>query len=62
MKSELRLAQEQAVFELYRPLWIHLGFLPEDNVHKQDKTLQYYDLLSMSVRIAGEARKKEQEI
>ena len=62
MRSELRLAQEQAVLELHRPLWVHLGFLPEDDVHKQDKTLQYIDLLSMSNRLAREARKKEQEL
>lgn len=62
MESELRLKQEQAAFELYRPLWVHLGFLPEDNVHKQDKTLQYYGLISMAVRLAEEARKKEQEL
>lgn len=62
MESELRLAQEQAKFDLHVPLWVHLGFLPEDNVHKQDKTLQYYDLLSMSNRLDREARKKEQEL
>lgn len=62
MKSELRLAQAQAEFELYRPLWVHLGILPEDDVHKQDKTLQYIDLLSMSNRIFDEAQKKKQEL
>lgn len=62
MKSELRLAQRRAAFELHRPLWVHLGFLPEDNVHKQDKTLQYYDLLSMSIRIGDAAQKKDQEL
>ena len=62
MKSELRLAQEQARFELHRPLWVHLGFLPEDETNKQDQTLQYIDLLSMSNRLAREARKKEQEL
>ena len=50
MESELRLAQRRAKFDLHRPLGVHLGFLPEDNVHKQDKTLQYADLLSMSAR------------
>ncbi len=62
MKSELRLAQEQAAFELHRPLWVHLGFLPEDNVHKQDKTLKYADLLSMSVRIGYAVEKKDREL
>lgn len=62
MKSELRLAQRRAEFELHRPLWVHLGFLPEDETNKQDKTLQYYDLLSMSNRLDREARKKEQEL
>ena len=62
MKSELRLAQAQAEFELYRPLWVHLGFLPEDNVHKQDKTLKYIDLISMAVRIDDEDTKKRQEL
>ncbi len=62
MKSELRLAQEQAEFELHRPLWVHLGFLPEDDTNKQDQTLQYIDLLSMSLRIGDEAEKKKQEL
>ena len=62
MKSELRLAQAQAAFELHRPLWVHLGFLPEDETNKQDQTLQYIDLISMSVRIYDEAQKKKQEL
>ena len=62
MESELRLAQRRAHFDLHVPLWVHLGFLPEDSVHKQDKTLKYIDLLSMSNRFAKEARKKEQEL
>ena len=62
MKSELRLAQEQAELELHRPLWVHLGFLPEDETNKQDQTLQYIDLLSMSLRLGDEARKKEREL
>ena len=62
MKSELRLAQRRAEFELHRPLWVHLGFLPEDETNKQDKTLQYYDLISMDARIGREAQKKRQEL
>ncbi len=62
MRSDLRLAQRRAAFDLHVPLWVHLGFLPEDSVHKQDKTLQYADLLSMSVRLGREAQKKEQEL
>ena len=61
MESELLLAQRRAKFELHVPLWVHLGFLPEDEVNKQDKTLQYYDLISMAVRIGEAAQKKEQE-
>ena len=62
MKSELRLAQRRARFDLHRPLWVHLGFLPEDDVHKQNKTLQYADLISMAARLGREARKKDQEL
>ena len=62
MRNDLRLAQDQAVLELHRPLWVHLGFLPEDETNKQDKTLQYADLLSMSVRIGDAAQKKRQEL
>ena len=62
MKSELRLAQRRAEFELHRPLWVHLGFLPEDETNKQDKTLQYADLISMAARFGREAQKKRQEL
>ena len=62
MESELRLAQRRAEFELHRPLWVHLGFLPEDETNKQDQTLQYADLISMAARIDREATKKEQEL
>ena len=62
MKSELRLAQRRAEFELHRPLWVHLGFLPEDETNKQDQTLQYADLISMAARLGREATKKEQEL
>lgn len=62
MDSELSLAQQRAEFDLHMPLWVHLGFLPEDNVPKQDKRLQYTDLLSMFVRIGDEMEKKDREI
>ena len=62
MDCELRLAQQQAEFELYRPLRVHLGILPEDEVHKQDKTLDSFALLNMSIRIDGEVGRKNQEI
>lgn len=39
MERELELAKDQAVLEAYRPLWVHLGILPEDEVHKKDETL-----------------------
>ena len=62
MDRELRLAQEQAEFELYRPLRVHLGILPEDETNKQDKTLDYRALLNMSIRIGDEVGRKKQEI
>ena len=62
MRNDLRLAQRRAKFELHRPLWVHLGFLPEDETNKQDKTLKYIDLISMAVRIGDAAQKKEQEL
>ena len=62
MESELLLAQRRAYFDLHVPLWVHLGFLPEDETNKQDKTLQYADLISMAARLGREAQKKEQEL
>ena len=62
MDCELRLAQQQAEFELYRPLWVHLGILSEDDVRKRDETLDSFALLNMSIRIDEEVEKKEREI
>ena len=62
MDRELRLAQEQAEFDLHRPLWVHLGFLPEDEIHKQDKTLNYRALLDMTILLGKEVARKNREI
>ncbi len=62
MENELLLAQEQAEFDLHRPLWVHLGILPEDETNKQDKTLNYGALLDMAIRISGEVGKKNREL
>ena len=62
MRSEMRLAQRRGKLDLHVPLWVHLGILSEDNIHKQDKTLNYSALLNMSIRIGEEVEKKEREI
>ena len=62
MDSELSLAQQQAEFDLRMPLWVHLGILPEDEVHKQDQTLNYGALLDMTIRIGEEVGRKDMEL
>ena len=62
MRGELYLAQRRANFDLHRPLWVHLGILPEDEVNKRDETLDSFALLNMSIRIGEAAEKKEREI
>ena len=49
-------------FELYRPLWVHLGILPEDDVNKRDERLDSFVLLNMSIHIGEEVAKKKWEI
>ena len=46
IESELRLAKQQAVLEAYRPLWVHLGILPEDEVHKKKRDAKQRRLAS----------------
>lgn len=48
MDSELHLAQQRAVLEVFRPLWVHLGIFPEDEVNKKDETLNNGALLQMA--------------
>ena len=62
MESELRLAQDQAVLELYRPLWVHLGILPEDEVNKKDETINNGALLQMSSDARGKRKQRQQAI
>lgn len=62
MESELRLAQQQAVLEAYRPLWVHLGILPEDEVHKKDETLNNGALLKMWMDASNNADRRQQAI
>ena len=44
MDNELRLEQEQLEFELYRTLQVHLGIFPEDEINKQDATIDSFCL------------------
>ena len=62
MESELRLAQQQAKLEAYRPLWVHLGILPEDEVHKKDETINNGALLQMSSDARDKAKRRQQAI
>ena len=62
MESELRLAQQQSVLEVFRPLWVHLGILPEDEVNKQDETLNNGALLKMWTDARNNADQREQAI
>lgn len=60
MDCDLMLAQ--AEFDLHVPLWVHLGILPEDEVNKQDKTLNYSALLDMTILFGEEVARKDREI
>ena len=62
IESELRLAQRQAVLEVFRPLWVHLGILPEDEVHKKDETLNNGALLQMGSEAHANADRRTQAI
>ncbi len=62
MESELRLAQQQSVLEVFRPLWVHLGILPEDEVNKQDETLNNGALLKIWTDARNNADRREQAI
>ena len=62
MDRELRLAQQQAVLEAFRPLWVHLGILPEDEVHKKDETLNNGALLQMADDAHDNAERRQQAI
>ena len=62
MERELELAKDQAVLEAYRPLWVHLGILPEDEVHKKDETLNNGALLQMSSDAHDNADRRQQAI
>ena len=62
IESELRLAKQQAVLEAYRPLWVHLGILPEDEVHKKDETLNNGALLQMGNNASVNAKWRQQAI
>ncbi len=62
MESELRLAQQQAELEAFRPLWVHLGILPEDEVHKKDETINNGALLQMWPEARAKAKRRQQAI
>ena len=62
MDRELSLAQAQAVLEAFRPLWVHLGILPEDEVHKKDETLNNGALLQMDNNAHDNADRRQQAI
>ena len=50
------------VAEGNRPLWVHLGILPEDEVNKRDETLNYDVLLQMANNAHKKRKRREQEI
>ena len=62
IESELRLAKQQAVLEAFRPLWVHLGVLPEDEVNKKDETLNNGALLQMGAEARANAKRRQQAI
>ena len=62
METELRLAKQQAVLEAYRPLWVHPGILPEDEVNKKDETLNNGALLQMGSDAHANADRRKQAI
>ncbi len=62
MERELSLAQQQAKLEAYRPLWVHLGILPEDEVHKKDETINNGALLQMGSDARANAERRQQAI
>ena len=62
MESELRLAQQRVVLEVFRPLWVHLGILPEDNVHKRDETITNGALLQMANDAHDKIKQRHQAI
>ena len=62
MESELRLAKQQAELEAFRPLWVHLGILPEDEVNKKDETLNNGALLQMWPEARANAKRRQQAI
>ena len=60
MDRELHLAQQRAVLEVFGSLWVHLGIVPEDEVHKQDEALNNGALLQKA-NDAHDKRKQRQQ-
>ena len=42
--------------------WVHLGILPEDDVNKRNKSLDYSALIRLSARIGKQVEQRDREL